>query len=279
MFRQLTALMQKPTLYEKSASKFWDDEHISKGMLESHLDPDNDGATQKHTFVWESVQWVTEVAPVAKHPALLDLGCGPGIYAEFFNEAGYWVTGLDISERSINYARSSAQMKNMHISYQLQDYLGMDFKEQFDLVTIINFDFGVLSTEDRAKLLRKIHKALKPNGLLIFDVFTQLQYSGKTERKSWEYADEGFFSPEPHICLNSLYTYEEQTTFCNQYIVITEKDVKCINIWEHTFTKNELLQNLSDAGFIVKGLYGNIAGNDYCEDGKEICVVAGKEMN
>jgi SAM-dependent methyltransferase len=279
MFRQLTTFMQKPALYEKSAAKFWDDEHISKGMLESHLDPNNDGATQKHTFVRESVQWIAKIAPVTKYPALLDLGCGPGVYAEFFNEAGYRVTGLDISERSINYARNSAQMKNMHITYHLQDYLGMDFKEQFDLVTIISFDFGVLSTEDRAKLLRKIHKALKPNGLLIFDVFTKLQYSGKTECKSWEYAEEGFFSPEPHICLYSLYTYEEQTTFCNQYIVITDKDVKCINIWEHTFTKNELLKDLSDAGFIVNGLYGNIAGNDYCEDGKEICVVAGKAVN
>jgi len=279
MFRQLMALMQKPALYEKSTGKFWDDEHISKGMLASHLDPYWDAATRKHAFVRESVQWIAKIAPAAKHRTLLDLGCGPGIYAELFHEAGYQVTGVDFSERSINYARNSAQIKNSPITYHLRDYLELDFKEQFDIVTLINYDFGVLSTENRAKLLRKIRTALTAGGLLIFDVFTPQQYSGRKEYKSWEYAEEGFFSAEPHICLNTLYAYPEQNTFCNQHIVITEKDMKCLNIWEHTFTKDELVQDLIDAGFIVNHFYGNIAGNDYCDSGKEMCVVAQKKAN
>ena len=61
----------------------------------------------------------------------------------------------------------------------------------------------------RAKLLQNIHAALKPGGLLIFDVFTPLQYAGRKESRSWEYADEGFICAEPHICLESKFQYED----------------------------------------------------------------------
>lgn len=280
MFTQLKALMQKPALYEESTGKLWDDAHISKGMLAAHLNPDWDSATRRHSFVRESASWIAKIVPAEKHRALLDLGCGPGIYAELFYEAGFCVTGIDFSERSINHAQNSAQEKNMLITYRLHDYLTLDFTKQFDLVTLINYDFGVLSTENRAILLRKIHTALKPDGFLIFDVFTPHQYAGKDkEYKRWEYAEEGFFSPVPHINLESFYIYEEHNTFCKQHIVVTENTVNCINIWEHTFTKSELEQSLIAAGFTVRALYGNIAGAEYSSDRKEMCVVAQKEGN
>ncbi|MCL2198293.1 MAG: class I SAM-dependent methyltransferase [Defluviitaleaceae bacterium] len=265
-------MFNKPALYEKGTMELWTDEHISKGMLDAHLNPDVDGATRKHATVREIVNWIGTVAPAKKYRDLLDLGCGPGIYAEEFCKAGYNVTGLDFSERSIEYAKGSAREKNLPITYYRGDYLSMDFTGKFDLITLIYCDFGVLSTEDRAILLKKISKALKPGGLFIFDVFTPHKYAGREEYKNWEYAESGFFSAQPHLCLNAFYRYDEQNTFCKQHIIMTERDIKHINIWEHTFTKDELLSDL--AGFSVKGFYGNIAGTDYCESGKEICVVA-----
>jgi len=276
MFTHLAAIMKKPALYERGTTELWTDEHISKGMLEAHLNPDLDAATRKHATVQEIVNWIGTVAPAEQYRDLLDLGCGPGIYAEEFHKAGYLVTGMDFSERSINYAQNSAYEKSLSITYHNCNYLTMEFKEQFDLITIIYCDFGVLSTKDRVKLLTKIHAALKPGGLLIFDVFTQQQYSDRREYKSWEYAEKGFFSAEPHVCLNSLYWYDELNTFCNQYIIITEREVRHINVWGHTFTKEELSHDLSAAGFITKSIYGNMIGVNYCDSGKEICVVAQK---
>lgn len=46
--------MKKPALYQKGTEELWTDEHISKGMLEAHLDPDSDGATYKYTTVHKS---------------------------------------------------------------------------------------------------------------------------------------------------------------------------------------------------------------------------------
>ena len=283
MFNELTTLMKRPALYEKGTSEYtwiWTNEHISKGMLEAHLHPDWDAATRPHAYVNEIVKWIGSVAPASQYPALLDLGCGPGIYAELFHEEGYRVTGVDLSKRSLAYAKDSAKKKNLPITYYLQDYLTLDFAEQFDLVTLIYYDFGVLSTESRAKLLANIYMALKPCGLLIFDVYTPQHLSDREENTSWEYANSGgFFSPQPHICLNSFFLYEEKRTFCDRHIIITEQSIHSVNLWQHTFTKEELAQDLSVAGFCIKNIYGNMAEAEYSVNGKEMCIVAQKGKN
>lgn len=279
MFTTLMSMMKKPALYEKGTEELWTDEHISKGMLEAHLNPDWDAATRKHSTVREIVKWISSVAPAEKYRDLLDLGCGPGIYAEEFHKAGYRVSGMDFSERSIKYARNLAQKKNLPITYYYQSYLTLDFAAQFDLITLIYYDFGVLSTEDRAKLLKKIYSALRPGGLLILEVLTPQHFSHQQEYKSWEYAEKGFFCDKPHLYLKSFYKYDEQSTILDQYIIVTEQSVRHINNFQHTFTKDEFLQDLSRAEFSTKTFYGNMTGADYSADGKEMCVVAHKEDN
>lgn len=155
MLTALIPMLKKPALYEKGTGELWRDEHISQGMLEAHLNPDRDEATRRHATVRESVKWISSIAPSRKYRDLLDLGCGPGIYAEEFYRVGYNVSGMDFSERSIHYARGSAQKKNLPITYYCQDYLTLDFVAQFDLVTLIYYDFGVLAPAERAKLLKK----------------------------------------------------------------------------------------------------------------------------
>ena len=60
----------KPKIYEPSTSKFWDDEHISKGMLEAHLNPEWDAATRNHQFITKSVEWIASIANPLQYPEL-----------------------------------------------------------------------------------------------------------------------------------------------------------------------------------------------------------------
>ena len=278
MFTQLKKMMTKPALYEKGTVELWTDEYISKGMLEAHLNPNWDAATRNHATVQKTVNWIHSVAPSEQYRDLLDLGCGPGIYAEKFHEAGYQVSGVDFSECSINYAQNSAKEKKLPITYHHQDYLTMNFNEQFDLVTLIYYDFGVLSTEDRARLLKKIHIALRPGGLLILDVLTPQHFFDQKEFRKWEYAERGFFCAEPHFCFHSFYRYDEQSTILDQYIIATEQNFWHINNFQHTFTKDEISHDLSVAELSIKSIYGNITGADCCDNGKELCIVAKKHI-
>ena len=106
MLNELKKYTTKPQLNAPSTNEFWDDEHISKGMLEAHLNPNWDAATRKPEFLDKSVNWITKIAPSSQYKFLLDLGCGPGLYAERFNSARYSVTGVDFSKRSIAMQRN-----------------------------------------------------------------------------------------------------------------------------------------------------------------------------
>jgi SAM-dependent methyltransferase len=263
----------KPKLYAPSTDKFWDDEHISKGMLEAHLNPDWHAATRKLDFVDKSVKWIASIAQPTQFQQLLDLGCGPGIYAERFHKAGYTVTGIDFSKRSIEYAKEQTLLNKSNIEYYYQNYLTIDYIEQFDVITLIYCDYAVLSITDRLILLRKVYQALKPNGKFIFDVFTPLMR--KEESRSWEYYEESdFWSEKPHICLESVYQYDDDdNTELRQYIVQTEETLNCYNIWDHFFTKEALLSEAQTAGFNAFEFYGDIAGKEFLDTGETICGV------
>ena len=103
MVGRLFQSLQKPSLWQRSAEPFWDDEHISKGMLEAHLNPDWDAASRKHSFIDLSVKWISNIIPAGGK--ILDLGCGPGLYTKRLSDMGYDVTGMDYSRRSIAYAK------------------------------------------------------------------------------------------------------------------------------------------------------------------------------
>lgn len=273
MFQELKKYASKPPLYAPSTNTFWDDEHISKGMLAAHLNPSWDAATRKPEFLDKSVAWISKIAPASEYKLLLDLGCGPGLYAERFSSLGYSVTGVDFSRRSIAYAAEQALLNKSNIQYHYQNYLTMDYTEQFDVITLIYCDYAALSISDRLLLLRKIYQALKPNGKFIFDVFTPLMR--KNESRSWKYYEEGgFWNEKPHICLEAVYQYkDEDNTELRQCIVITEETVNCYNIWDHFFTKEVLLLEIQSGGFSKLEFYGDIAGKAFSDAGESICGV------
>ena len=189
------------------------------------------------------MEWIASIASPVTYPELLDLGCGPGIYAEKFYISGYHVTGMDYSKRSIEYAIDSAKNNNMPIEYIYQNYLDIMYQEKFDVITLIYCDFGVMSNQDRNSLLKRIYQALKPGGIFILDVFTPNQYKA----------------------------------ILDQTVVITEDSIEYYNIWDHTFIKEELEEELQKAGFTSLDFYGDVAGDEYKADGNLMCAVAKKK--
>jgi len=275
MFEELAVFLIRPELYAPGSGAFWDDPHISEGMLQSHLEPDDDASSRKHEFIDKSVKWIAKIAPPARYKNLLDLGCGPGLYALRFHNAGYKVTGIDLSERSVKYAKVEAVLEKADIEYHHKNYLTIDYKEQFDVITLIYCDYAALSPLDKTLLLSKVYKALKPGGKFIFDVFTHNMRL--PESRSWYYSGTGgFFSDKPHLCLNSVYQYIEDRAELRQSIVVTGEAVQCYNIWDCFYNKNELVNEVMPAGFSSYELYGDIAGKECSDTGETICTVLTK---
>jgi hypothetical protein len=63
MVNKLFSRLQKPALWQRSYELIWDDEHISKGMLEAHLNPNWDAASRKHSYIDRSAKWLESIIP------------------------------------------------------------------------------------------------------------------------------------------------------------------------------------------------------------------------
>jgi SAM-dependent methyltransferase len=277
VFNQIQAYAKRPEIYEEGSMKLWEDPHISKGMLEAHLSPDEEGASREHSFIDSSVDWIESIAPPNTHPNLIDFGCGPGMYTSRLAKKGYNVVGIDISKRSIAYAKDYAILNDLSIDYRVGNYLEFNDVEKYDVAILIYCDYGVLSDEARLKILNNIHRALKPGGKLIFDVFTPRKYDGIKEIKEWYISGEnGFFKRDEHLCLKSHLIYNE-FVHLDQYLLIDQKDqVDVIRVWDHCFTPETLLHETAQVGFECLGYFSDAKGMPYGESSKTLCMILEK---
>ena len=109
--------IEKPKIYEKGTAFMWTDEHISKQLLNIHLNPDIDLGSRKKSTIEKTANWILDTQKEKGKLNILDLGCGPGLYTEIFAKAGHNVTGIDISKNSIEYAKKCAKDKKLDITY------------------------------------------------------------------------------------------------------------------------------------------------------------------
>ncbi len=110
---------------------------------------------------------------------ILELGCGTGRVALPLAEAGYKVTGLDLSvpmlERARENARALSPENQQRLRFVEGDMTGFDLPGAFDLVIIAFRSFQMLLTpEDERNCLETIHRHLAPGGRLVIDVFDPL---------------------------------------------------------------------------------------------------------
>ncbi len=256
---ELITKMGKPVLYEKGTAFMWTDEHISKQLLNIHLNPDIDLGSRKKATIQKTANWILETLG-KKNATILDLGCGPGLYAEIFAQKGHKVTGVDISENSINYACNNAETKGLDIDYINASYLDIEPEEnKYDLVTLIYTDFGVLLPEERKRLLSIINKSLKPGGLFIFDVLNDKNLYKKTAPKNWEAAGTGFWKSTPYIALSESYLYDMEKVILYQHFVIDDKsNCDIYRFWTHFFSHQDLETILAQQNFELESCHENI---------------------
>jgi SAM-dependent methyltransferase len=266
----------KPRLYEPGESLFWNDPHISKGMLEAHLNSNIDSASRKHKTIDKEVNHLISSGVLKPGDKILDLGCGPGLYSSRFAIKGIKVTGIDISQNSLDYARHYAAEKGLDIDYHLINFFDIDYSGMFDAVIQVNGELNTFSDEKRDELLAKLRKALRPGGHLIFDVTTRTRElrlrKGITNR--WLVSERGFWRPGRHLVLERGFDYPEDSVWLDQYIIIDSTGVKVYNNWFHDYDLDTIREVIQKAGFDVIDTWNDLTGSPYSEGGEWIAIVA-----
>jgi len=273
----LTHIHQRPAPFAAyTARELWDDDHISAQMLSFHLDPTSEPATRPHGFVDRSAAWIAREFDLPAGPRVADFGCGPGLYATRFAEAGARVTGIDFSRRSIAHARNEATRLGLDITYEVADYLEFDTDQRFDLVTLIYCDLCPLSPQQRRRLLTSFRRLLAPGGRIVLDVFTAAAYTGREEASTHGHRlMGGFWASGDYWGFLNTFKYDEQRVVLDRYDIIEPDRTRTVYNWLQYFTPEELAAECEACGLRVLARYGDVTGTAFSGEGDTCAVVLG----
>ncbi|HRJ43688.1 MAG TPA: class I SAM-dependent methyltransferase [Caldilineaceae bacterium] len=272
---RLKELQERPVPFAPGEALFWDDPHISTQTLAAHLDPTNDRASRRPQTIARSVAWIVESLGLHPGSAVLDLGCGPGLYAVELARRGIAVTGVDGSRRSIAYAEKSAQQAGLKIRYRYENYLALEDREEYDAALLIYGDFCPLAPAQRSKLLQNVHRALKPGGHFVLDVTTPIHRQRYGNRNGWYVAESGFWKPGPHLVLEEGFDYPEHSIFLDQATVIEANGkLSVYRNWFQDYSRESITAELETGGFRVESVWSDLTGTPYSDETEWIGVVA-----
>ncbi len=105
------------------------------------------------------------------HGRAIDLGCGTGTLALLIEKEGWHVTGIDASPGMIEAARAKAREDKSACAFFTQDIRSFVVDRPANLALSVYDVLNHIPTEDDLfKAFQRIHCALLPDGLFIFDV-------------------------------------------------------------------------------------------------------------
>ena len=176
-----------------------------------------------------------------KESKVLDIGCGPGMYLQLFQNEQYQLYGTDINILMLNEAKKNAP--KAHVIHG--DFSKLNFQLKFNFIYCI----GVLiyvPTSGIKNFFQKIYDSLEPNGILylnypqaiswldvIYNDLTYINYSPGVIEKliepyfkiiKHEQAFDGrkieVYDKTPYKSLNPL----TKRTYKNSYLLIAQKN-------------------------------------------------------
>jgi cyclopropane fatty-acyl-phospholipid synthase-like methyltransferase len=210
-----------PSAWSEGENIPWNEPGFSERMLKEHLSQDHDAASRRSETINRHAAWIYSALLAEKEGAILDLGCGPGLYAQRFARRGCSCTGIDFSPASIRYAIESAEREGLTIEYRLGDIRQVDYGCGYDLAMLIFGEFNVFKPADAHLLLRKMHAALKPGGRLLLEPMT-LEAARRAGQAgpAWSAQPAGLFAPFPHLLLEEAFWDENALTTTTRYYII-----------------------------------------------------------
>jgi len=241
----------------------WNDPAFSERMLPEHLSQEHDLASRKSATIDQHVDWIFSEVLGGRPARLLDLGCGPGLYAHRLSVRGCECVGMDFSPASIRYARELTADKGLTGRFIHADLRDEAFGDGFDLVMMIFGQFNVFPRHRAMEILRKAHAALKPGGslLLEYQAIEQIQKGGGAE-PSWYAAPSGLFSDKPHLVLQENFWDAEAAASTTRFVVIDAGTgaVSSHALSNEAYTEEELDDALCTAGFPEVQSFPSLSG-------------------
>jgi len=121
---------------------------------------------------------------------VVDLGCGSGLLARGLVDADYRVLGIDISEAMIELSRKKVPEAEFRVGSLFEVEIP-HCQAVTALSEVLNYLFDA-ENEERGlgRLFRRVHDALDPGGVFVFDVLGPDQVTPGTKRRNFRVGDD-----------------------------------------------------------------------------------------
>ncbi len=109
---------------------------------------------------------ISFLKPVKK-AQMLDLACGRGRHSVYLHQKGFDVTGVDLSEENIRYAKAFEENGLRFYMHDMRDLLSTN---SYDYVFNLFTSFGYFERDtENERVIRNVSKSLRSGGYLLLD--------------------------------------------------------------------------------------------------------------
>jgi SAM-dependent methyltransferase len=185
---------------------------------------------------------------IATDSSILDIACGKGRHSVYLHSKGFRVTGIDLSQSSIEYAK---QYETEGLQFVVHDMRQPFQAGAFDYVLNLFTSFGYFDTDrENIDVLKAARTNLKPSGYFVLDFLNTghtLKHLKRAELKQREHID-------------FIITREVRNGFLLKSIRFTDHDIDFFFQEKvKTLYKNDFEKYFKESSLEIVQTFGNYA--------------------
>ena len=189
---------------------------------------------------------------------ILDIACGKGRHSIFLADKGFYVTGLDLSEQSIEYCK---QFERQNLEFYIHDMREIFRTNCYDVALNLFTSFGYFNSEhDNHLAIRTASLSLKPGGYFILDFFNPNLIKSTTQQQHTKQVDGIEFTINKHSDGNTI----EKTIQFND----SGKNFKFTESVQ-IISQSTFLKHFEGVGLITRHIFGDYSLNPFEENSSE----------
>ena len=245
---------ERPFLWQQREGNLpWDEPDFSARMLREHLDQTHGAASRIADERAIQLDWLWDQLDLRPGSHVLDITCGPGLYAVALAQRGCRVTGIDFGPAAIEYARQLAAEQGVadRCTFYQQDIRQMDWAgAEFDAALLLYGQLAVMSPATAQSVLQRTAQALRSGGRLVLELLNPERVD-KTDSNWWYTDDTGLWGKRPFLHLGERFWDEPNRASIERYLILhlESGQLDQIELCDQTYTPEEMSAMLTTATF------------------------------
>jgi ubiquinone/menaquinone biosynthesis C-methylase UbiE len=237
----------------------WNDPAFSERMLREHLDESHGAATRIAVERAAQLDWLWSGLALQPGSRVLDVTCGPGLYAVELARRGCLVTGIDFNPAAIAYAKDLALSEGVaaRCTFIEQDVRRMNLvATEFDAALFLYGQLAVFTKAEAQTLLNQLALALKPGGKVCIELLNQERVD-KTRTEWWFTDDKGLWGDRPFLHLGERCWHEAEELSVERFFIIHLETGQLteISLSDQTYAAETMTRMICQAGFTQVEVY------------------------